>query len=105
LEITIDQVGNIFGRRSGLENDLPPVLVGSHLDTQERGGRFDGILGVLAGLEIMQTLNDVGYVTRRPLVLVNWTNEEGSRFSPLMLASGCYAGAYTVEWAYGRVWR
>jgi N-carbamoyl-L-amino-acid hydrolase len=103
LETTVDQVGNMFARRQGRENDLPPVLFGSHLDTQEKGGRFDGILGVLAGLEVMRSLNDAGHVTRRPLVLVNWTNEEGSRFSPLMLASGCFAGAYTVDWAHGRI--
>ncbi|MCB5173613.1 MULTISPECIES: Zn-dependent hydrolase [Microvirga] len=102
LAVSIDEVGNIFGRRAGREDDLPPVLVGSHLDTQANGGRFDGILGVLGALEVVRTLNDLGHVTRRPIEIVNWTNEEGGRFSPPMLASGCFAGAYPVDWAYDR---
>ena len=102
LAVSIDEVGNIFGRRAGREDDLPPVLVGSHLDTQANGGRFDGILGVLGALEVVRTLNDLGHVTRRPIEIVNWTNEEGARFSPPMLASGCFAGAYPVDWAYER---
>lgn len=99
LSISVDEVGNIFGRRAGWEDDLPPVLVGSHLDTQANGGRFDGILGAL---EVVRTLNDLGHVTKRPIEIVSWTNEEGARFSPPMLASGCFAGAYPVDWAYER---
>lgn len=102
LTVSVDEVGNIFGRRAGREDDLPPVLVGSHLDTQANGGRFDGILGVLGALEVVRTLNDLGHVTRRPIEIVNWTNEEGARFSPPMLASGCFAGAYAVDWAHER---
>jgi N-carbamoyl-L-amino-acid hydrolase len=102
LAVSIDEVGNIFGRRAGREDDLPPVLLGSHLDTQANGGRFDGVLGVLAALEVVRTLDDLGHVTRRPIEIVNWTNEEGARFSPPMLASGCFAGAYPVDWAYER---
>lgn len=92
----VDQVGNLFIRRAGTCDDLAPVAVGSHLDTQPKGGRFDGILGVLAGLEVFRTLHDRGIVTKRPLELVVWTNEEGSRFAPAMVASGTYAGAFTV---------
>ncbi len=102
LTVTVDQVGNIFGRRQGQDDSLPPVLVGSHLDTQENGGRFDGIVGVLGALEVVRTLNDLGHVTRRPLEIVNWTNEEGGRFSPPMTASGCFAGAYHVDWVHQR---
>jgi N-carbamoyl-L-amino-acid hydrolase len=100
LSISIDAVGNIFARRDGRENDLPAVLFGSHLDTQAEGGRFDGVLGVLGGLEIIRTLNDAGLLTRRPIQLVNWTNEEGARFSPPMLGSGCFAGVHDVAWAH-----
>lgn len=100
LEVTVDAMGSIFGRRAGTE-DLPPILIGSHLDTQENGGRFDGIVGVLAGLEVVRRLNDLGIATRRPIVVVNWTNEEGARFSPPMVASGCFVGAYDVAWAHG----
>lgn len=103
LSVTIDQVGNIFGRREGRDNSLPPVLMGSHLDTQENGGRFDGIVGVLGALEAVRTLNDLGHVTRRPIEIVNWTNEEGARFSPPMTASGCFAGAYALDWVHGRM--
>jgi N-carbamoyl-L-amino-acid hydrolase len=102
LAVSVDEVGNIFGRRAGREDDLRPVLVGSHLDTQANGGRFDGILGVLGALEVVRTLNDLGHVTRRPIEIVNWTNEEGARFSPPMLASGCFAGAYAVNWVHER---
>lgn len=101
LTVRVDGVGNIFGRREGRE-DLPPVIIGSHLDTQANGGRFDGIVGVLGALEVVRTLNDLGLTTRRPIEIVDWTNEEGSRFAPPMIASGCYVGAYDVEWAYGR---
>jgi N-carbamoyl-L-amino-acid hydrolase len=103
LAISIDAVGNIFARRDGRENELPAVLIGSHLDTQAEGGRFDGVLGVLGALEVIRTLNDTGYVTRRPIQIVNWTNEEGARFSPPMLGSGCFVGAHPVERAHSIV--
>ncbi|MDJ1159186.1 Zn-dependent hydrolase [Chelatococcus sp. SYSU_G07232] len=102
LAVTVDKAGNIFARRAGRENDLPPVLMGSHLDTQANGGRFDGIVGVLGALEVARTLNDLGHVTRRPLEIVNWSNEEGARFSPPMLASGCFAGAYALDFVHDR---
>jgi len=102
LSVTVDRVGNIFARRAGRDESLAPVLIGSHLDTQANGGCYDGIAGVLAGLEVVRTLNDLGHVTRRPIEVVNWTNEEGARFSPPMLASGCFAGAYALDWAYSR---
>ena len=101
LEVTVDAMGSIFGRRAGTEDHLPPLLIGSHLDTQENGGRFDGIVGVLGGLEVVRRLNDLGIQTRRPIVIVNWTNEEGARFSPPMVASGCFVGDYDVAWAHG----
>ncbi|MDS9469012.1 Zn-dependent hydrolase [Paracoccus sp. MBLB3053] len=100
LAVEIDDMGNIFGRRDGLDNSLPPILIGSHLDTQINGGRFDGIAGVLAGLEVVRSLNDAGHITRRPIVIVDWTNEEGARFSPPMVASGVFVGRYDVEWAH-----
>lgn len=100
LSVTVDAVGNIFGRREGLDPTLPPVLIGSHLDTQINGGRFDGIAGVMAALEVCRTLNDAGYDTRRAIEIVSWTNEEGARFSPPMVASGCFVGAYTTQWVY-----
>lgn len=100
LAITIDTCGNIFARREGTDPGLPPVLFGSHLDTQINGGRFDGIAGVMAGLEVMRTLNEHNHVTRRPLEIVNWTNEEGARFSPPMCASGCFVGAYDASWVH-----
>ncbi len=98
LSVEIDELGNIFGRREGSDPALAPVMIGSHLDTQINGGRFDGIAGVLAGLEVIRSLNDAGHVTRRPIVIVDWTNEEGARFSPPMVASGCFVGAYDVDW-------
>lgn len=101
LDVTVDACGNIFARRAGTDPGLPPVLFGSHLDTQINGGRFDGIAGVLAALEVIRTLNDLGHVTRRPLEIVNWTNEEGARFSPPMSASGCFVGAYETDWVHG----
>ncbi|CAD7036477.1 Zn-dependent hydrolase [Pseudorhizobium endolithicum] len=98
LSVEIDELGNIFGRREGRDPTLAPVMIGSHLDTQINGGRFDGIAGVLAGLEVVRSLNDCGHVTKRPIVIVDWTNEEGARFSPPMVASGCFVGAYEVDW-------
>lgn len=100
--VGVDKMGNIFARRAGADDTLAPVLVGSHLDTQVTGGRFDGILGVLAGLEILRTLNDHGIETRRPIEVVNWSNEEGARFNPPMLASAVYAGLRELDWAYSR---
>lgn len=100
--VGIDRVGSMFVRRPGREPTLPPVLVGSHLDTQASGGRFDGILGVLAGLEILRTLDAAGITTRRTIEVVNWTNEEGARFLPPMVASLAFAGKETAEWVHGR---
>ena len=101
LELRVDAMGSIFARRAG-RSDLPPVLIGSHLDTQVNGGRFDGIVGVLGGLEVLRRLDDLGIETERPIEVVHWTNEEGSRFSPPMIASGCFVGAYDIDWAYAR---
>lgn len=100
LKVTIDPMGSIFARRPGKNNELPPVLIGSHLDTQETGGRYDGVVGVLGALEVIRTLNDLGHTTRRPVEIVNWTNEEGGRFPPPMVASGCFAGVYDIDWAH-----
>ncbi|UCF99497.1 MAG: Zn-dependent hydrolase [Spirochaetaceae bacterium] len=102
LEITIDEMGNIFGRRPGKNNELPPVMSGSHIDSQPKGGRFDGILGVMGALEVMRTLHDSKVETEHPVVIVDWTNEEGSRFAPAMIASGVWAGALERDWAYAR---
>ena len=99
--VTVDRLGSIFGRRPGQEDHLPPVLIGSHLDTQVAGGKYDGIVGVLAGLEVVRTLNDHRIDTRRPLEVVCWTNEEGARFPPPMVASGAFAGIYDVDWVLG----
>ena len=98
--VVVDTMGNMFARRAGTDDSLPPVMVGSHLDTQPTGGKFDGVLGVLSGLEVLRSLNDLGIRTRHPIEVVNWTNEEGSRFTPAMIASGVFAGAYTEEQAY-----
>jgi N-carbamoyl-L-amino-acid hydrolase len=102
LEITVDEMGNIFGRRPGKNNDLPPVMTGSHIDSQPKGGRFDGILGVMGALEVMRTLHENKVETEHPVVVVDWTNEEGSRFAPAMVASGVWAGALKRDWAYAR---
>jgi beta-ureidopropionase / N-carbamoyl-L-amino-acid hydrolase len=102
LEITIDEMGNIFGRRPGKNNELAPVMSGSHIDSQPKGGRFDGILGVMGALEVMRTLHENKINTERPYVLVDWTNEEGSRFAPAMVASGVWAGALKRDWVYDR---
>ena len=92
-----DDVGNLFVRRSGANPQLPPVVMGSHLDTQANGGRFDGVLGVLAGLEVLRSLNDHDVVTQHPLEVAVWTNEEGVRFSPAMMGSGVFAGVFDVD--------
>ena len=102
MTMGLDKLGNMFARREGTDPSLPPVMVGSHLDTQPTGGKYDGVLGVLAGLEIIRTLNDTGIKTRHPIEVVNWTNEEGARFSPPMMASSVFAGMYTTEWVYAR---
>ena len=94
--VSIDGIGNIFARRPGRDDSLPPVMMGSHLDTQPNGGRFDGVLGVLAGLEAVRTMNDHGVETEAPIEVVCWTNEEGSRFSPAMMGSGVFAGVFDV---------
>ncbi|MQT14254.1 M20 family metallo-hydrolase [Segnochrobactrum spirostomi] len=100
--VRIDEVGNMFALRPGRRNDLPPIAMGSHLDTQPTGGKFDGILGVLGGLEVLKTLHDLGYETNAPVMLVNWTNEEGSRFAPAMLGSGVFAGVFDRAYADSR---
>ncbi|MEP7241854.1 MAG: Zn-dependent hydrolase [Devosia sp.] len=102
LSMGVDQMGTMFMRREGTDPSLDPVFVGSHLDTQPTGGRYDGVLGVLSGLEVVRTLNDLGIKTRRPIVVVNWTNEEGARFAPAMMASGVFAGQFSLDYAYGR---
>ncbi|MEX2518866.1 MAG: Zn-dependent hydrolase [Paracoccaceae bacterium] len=102
LTMGVDEMGDMFFRREGEEPDLPPVYVGSHLDTQPTGGKYDGVLGVLGGLELIRTLNDLNVKTRHPIVVTNWTNEEGTRFAPAMIASGVFAGALERDWAYGR---
>lgn len=92
LEMGVDEMGTMFARREGTDPSLPPVYVGSHLDTQPTGGKYDGVLGVLGGLEIVRSLNDLGIKTKHPIVVTNWTNEEGARFAPAMMASGVFAG-------------
>ena len=100
MSVTVDQIGNVFMRRPGRNNRLPPVMTGSHIDTQPTGGKFDGNYGVLAGLEVVRTLNDHGIETEAPIEVAFWTNEEGSRFVPVMMGSGVFAGAFTLEHAY-----
>jgi len=100
--VSVDEVGNMFARRPGKDNNLAPIAMGSHFDTQPTGGKFDGALGVLGALEAMRTLHETGYETNAPIEIVNWTNEEGSRFAPAMLASGVFAGVFTPEYAYAR---
>ncbi len=100
--VQFDNCGNMFATRPGKRSDLQPIAMGSHLDTQPTGGKFDGVLGVLGALETMRTLVDLGYETNAPLMIVNWTNEEGARFAPAMLCSGVYAGVFTPEFAYTR---
>lgn len=102
LEVTIDEMGNIFGKRSGNNNDLFPVMSGSHIDSQPMGGRFDGILGVMGALEVFRTIYENKIETQRPMVIVNWTNEEGSRFAPAMVGSGVWTGKLERDWVYSR---
>jgi len=97
--LRVDAIGNIFARRAGEDDSLPPVMTGSHIDTQPTGGKFDGNYGVLAGIEVLRTLNDAGIRTRAPLEVAVWTNEEGSRFVPVMMGSGVFVGAFTLEHA------
>ena len=98
----LDQMGNMFAQRDGTDPDALPVYVGSHLDTQPTGGKYDGVLGVLSGLEILRTMNDLDIKTKHPIVVTNWTNEEGTRYAPAMLSSGVFAGLHTQDWAYDR---
>ncbi len=102
LTMGLDAMGTMFARREGTDVDALPVYVGSHLDTQPTGGLYDGVLGVLGGLEIIRTLNDLDIKTKHPIVVTNWTNEEGTRYAPPMLASGVFGGMHTLDWAYDR---
>ncbi|HYX02409.1 MAG TPA: M20/M25/M40 family metallo-hydrolase, partial [Reyranella sp.] len=97
--IKVDKVGNIFARREGRDPAKPPVMTGSHLDTQPTGGKFDGAYGVMAGLEVLRVLHDSGYVTEAPIEVAVWTNEEGCRFAPAMVASGVFGGAFELDYA------
>ena len=103
MTMGVDTMGNMFATRAGEYPDALPVYMGSHLDTQPTGGKYDGVLGVLGGLEVIRTLNDMDVKTKHPIVVVNWTNEEGTRFAPAMLSSGVFAGRHTQDWAYDRV--
>ncbi len=100
MTVTIDRIGNGFLRREGRNPSLPPIMTGSHIDTQPTGGKFDGNYGVLAGIEVVRTLNDRGIQTEAPIEVAFWTNEEGSRFVPVMMGSGVFAGAFSLEHAY-----
>ena len=102
LTMGVDKMGTMFMTRPGTDPDALPVYVGSHLDTQPTGGKYDGVLGVLAGLELVRTLNDLSIKTKHPIVVTNWANEEGARFAPAMLASGVFAGVHSLDYAYGR---
>jgi N-carbamoyl-L-amino-acid hydrolase len=102
MTMGLDRMGNMFMRHEGTEPDLDPIYIGSHLDTQPTGGRYDGVLGVLAGLEVIRSIRDMGVKTRRPIVVTNWANEEGARFAPAMLASGVFAGVLTEDYANTR---
>ena len=95
--VSVDKMGTMFARRDGVDNSLPPVMVGSHLDTQPTGGKFDGALGVLGALELVRTLKDLDIKTKHPIEVVNFTNEEGSRFAPAMVASAVFAGAFDLR--------
>ncbi len=98
--VRVDTMGNIFARRAGTDDGLAPVMTGSHLDTQPTGGKYDGVYGVLAGLEVIRTLNDMGHATRRPVEVAVWTNEEGCRFAPAMVGSSAYVGKFSLEEAH-----
>lgn len=102
MTMGVDTMGNMFATRPGTDPDALPVYMGSHLDTQPTGGRYDGVLGVLGALEVVRTINDMGLKTKHPIVVTNWTNEEGARFAPAMLASGVFAGIHTQDYAYDR---
>ena len=102
MTMGVDQIGTMFATRAGEDPDAAPVYMGSHLDTQPTGGRYDGVLGVLGALEAVRSMNDLGIRTRHPIVVTNWTNEEGARFAPAMLASGVYAGVLTEDYANSR---
>jgi acetylornithine deacetylase/succinyl-diaminopimelate desuccinylase-like protein len=96
-------MGSIFATRPGENNDIPPIALGSHLDTQPKGGKYDGILGVNSALEVLRTVHVAGLKTYAPLCIVNWTNEEGARFNPAMIASGVWGGAFELEYAHQRM--
>lgn len=102
MTMGVDTMGNMFATRAGEDADAAPVYMGSHLDTQPTGGKYDGVLGVLGALEVVRTMNDLGIRTKHPIVVVNWTNEEGTRFAPAMLASGVFAGVIAQDYAYDR---
>ncbi len=102
MTMGVDQMGTMFMTRPGTDPDALPVYVGSHLDTQPTGGRYDGVLGVLAALEVVRSLNDLNIQTKHPIVVTNWTTEEGARFAPAMMASGVFAGQFSLDYAYGR---
>jgi N-carbamoyl-L-amino-acid hydrolase len=102
MTMGVDTMGTMFATRPGTDPDALPVCMGSHLDTQPTGGKYDGVLGVLGALEVVRTMNDLNIRTRHPITVVNWTNEEGARFAPAMLASGVFAGIHTQDYAYGR---
>jgi N-carbamoyl-L-amino-acid hydrolase len=101
-KVEVDSVGNMFATRPGKNAQALPIAMGSHLDTQPTGGKFDGVLGVLGALEALRTLHQAGYETNAPIMIANWTNEEGSRFAPAMLCSGVYAGVFTPDFAWSR---
>jgi beta-ureidopropionase / N-carbamoyl-L-amino-acid hydrolase len=100
--VNVDKMGNMFARRSGRDNTLPPVMTGSHIDSQPTGGKFDGAYGIMAGLEVLRTLKDFNYETQRPIEVAVWTNEEGSRFAPAMVASGVFAGVFDLDYGLSR---
>lgn len=102
LTMGVDAMGTMFATRPGEDADALPVYMGSHLDTQPTGGKFDGVLGVLGALEAVRSMNDLRIRTKHPIVVVNWTNEEGARFAPAMLASGVFAGVHGLDYAYAR---
>lgn len=102
MTLGVDQMGTMFATRAGEDPEALPVYMGSHLDTQPTGGKYDGVLGVLGALECVRTMNDLGIRTKHPVVVTNWTNEEGTRFAPAMLASGVFAGMHKQDWAYAR---